>query len=770
MKHAKRFLALLLTLCLLSGVTPAAQAFSDVSDFAESAAAESLASLGIVDSVDRFNPRSNLTRAQFCKIAVLAAGFDEQSLYSGYTIYPDVPASAWYAPYVNAAVRKYSMIKGDERGYFNPDQNITYGEAVTILLRMLGYQVADIGLMWPSDYVNKAHALGLDNAMQPLSASQAIPRGQAAILLCNTLLTENKEGTLFAAVSSSVGSSDSILLATSQVDPNLSANQAVVYLNGETQTYACAGTLSASLCGLRGLPVFQNRTQNRLRGFIADFRGAETETVKAVSSGVLTLESDSVTVPRDTMTVAGGLYGGYITCWFDIHPGDQVALYYNDSGVLDLISTRSKVSAALSGTYIYGVDDVVFGKNDRLVKNGAEIAKSDLQTYDVLSYSGADQTYYVSSQRITLLYQSGGPVYSNPSRVTAGNRTFSVSEQAGRYFSQSGIEPGSRMTLLFDYNGTLAAVMPVKKVTCEAVGVLRSLSDSSCTVELLSGMTLEGAPDFSGFGKFSFEGQRISSLYKLEGQLVQVSQNKDGTFALKAYKLTAPAGDLDVTRRTVGKYELADSIRVYECAARGMTLHEISLDDIPTDTVDSSKILHAERGSDGRVTTLVLCDVTGDRYIYGMVKTSSEKVTTGTSLDGEPLTRTQYTLYVRTGSGEQVYKTFFKPDLTSTKPGYVPAAVSADLIGDHARTYSLSTPSFLLLKAGTAARTDFDAYRGVRIGGSYIPLADDVVVYASRTGTFVGSLSEARANYTTFTVYLDRPADEGGIVRVILAE
>lgn len=770
MKQIKRSFSLLLTLCLLLGLAPTARAFSDVSDFAESAAAESLASLGIIDNVDHFNPRDNLTRAQFCKIAVLAAGFDEHSLYSGYTIYPDVPAGAWYTPYVNAAVRKYGIIKGDDKGRFNPDQNITYGEAVTILLRMLGYQVADIGLMWPADYVNKASAVGLDRSMQTLSAGQAIPRGQAAILLCNTLLTETKDGALFASLSHSVGQAGAILLSTSRTDPGLSAGQAVLYTGGEAQTYACADTLNAALCGLRGLPVFQSRAQNRLRGFIADLEGASLEKVKTASSGTLTLESGSVTVPRDTLTLAGGLHGSYITCWFDIRPGDDVAIYYSEGGQPELIAARSKTFGALDGTWIYGVDDIAFGKNDRLIKDGAAIAKDQLQSYDVLSYSAADQTYYVSSQRITLLYQSGGPVYSNPTQIKAGNRTFTVSEQAGRYFSQSGIEPGSKMTLLFDYNGALAAVMPTKKVTAEGVGILRSLSGSSCTVELLSGMTLEGVPDFGGFGKFYFEGQRISSLYKLEGQLVRVSQNRDGAFSFSEYAMTAPAGSLDVTRRTLGSTALADSVRIYECAARGAALHEIALSDIPADTVDRSKILHAEKGSDGRIAMLVLCDVTGDRYLYGMIKMTSEEVVVGEDLDGGALTRTQYTLYVRSGSGEQVCKTFFQPDLSTAAAGYVPAALSADLLGEQAPTYSPSAPAFLLHKAGTAQRTDFDAHRGVRLGGGYIPLADDVVIYAAKSGSFVPSLTEARANYTAFTLYLDRPADEGGAVRVITVE
>lgn len=765
-RHISLLLAFIMALCLV----PQAQAFDDVSDLAESAAAESLASIGIVDSVDRFNPQNYLTRAQFCKIAVLAAGFTESSLYSGYTIYPDVAANTWYAPYVNAAVRKYSIIQGDEKGNFNPNANITYGEAVTIMLRMLGYTTEDVGMMWPNDYVNKAQSIGLNAGMRNLGAKSAMTRGQAAILMCNMLLSKTKEGDIFAAKGYSTGSARTILLSTSQTNPTLSSNQAVLYLDGEMRTYQTSGTISTALCGMRGIPVFDARSQSRLKGFIADVGGVDFETVTDVTSTAISVKGGRLNVPRDTLTMAGGNVGPYITAWFDIKAGDEIAVYYNESGELELIATRSQATVSVGETGIYGVDTFSFQGGAKLVKGGTEISKSQLQQYDVISYSQSNNTYYVSSDRITLLYQSGSPVYSNPSQIKAGNHTFQVSEKAGKYFSQSGIKLGGQITLLLDYNGNLAAVMPSSKVSAKAVGVLSSLTDTSCTIDLLSGLKLEGRPKTSGYSIITVGGQRMSTIYRLEGQLVEVSQNSDGNFALAAVDLAShTSGDLYVSDGTIGKRSLAANAAIYECAEKGMTLHKISLSDIPTEKVSASRILYTRLNSADQVDLVVLADATGNRFTYGMIKMTTEKVESGEGLDGRPLTYTQYNYTIRTSGGVLTYSTATASDMKA-RTTYTPAAIASDLVGEGARTHNFSTPAFTLSRTATVSRSDYDTYRGFKVKGQYIPVDDKVVIYSQATDSFISSISEARANFTEFELYLDRPAAEGGSVRVIIVK
>ena len=161
----------ILTLLLAAGVclgiigsfVPSAQAFSDVGDGQLAEAVEVLSGLGIVSgySDGSYHPGDTLTRAQFCKLAVLAEGNGDQVTGSAYrTLFSDVPASNWAAPYVNLAYEE-GLVAGYGDGTFGPDDGVTAGQAATIVLHMLGYENDDIGPFWPEDYMEKAASLGL---------------------------------------------------------------------------------------------------------------------------------------------------------------------------------------------------------------------------------------------------------------------------------------------------------------------------------------------------------------------------------------------------------------------------------------------------------------------------------------------------------------------------------------------------------------------------------------------------------------------------------
>ena len=104
----QRILALLLAAGLCLGLIAAAPAlaFSDVSGEELSEAVEVLSGLGIVSGYsDRsYHPDDALTRAQFCKLAVLTEGHGDQARGSAYrTRFSDVPGGGWAAPYINLA-------------------------------------------------------------------------------------------------------------------------------------------------------------------------------------------------------------------------------------------------------------------------------------------------------------------------------------------------------------------------------------------------------------------------------------------------------------------------------------------------------------------------------------------------------------------------------------------------------------------------------------------------------------------------------------------
>lgn len=167
--------------------------FSDIKDDKTAAAAEVLKLMGVIDGTGNgeFNPDGELSRAEFCKMAVTALFSDtDYSIYSSMTIFPDVKASFWYAKYVNFASKK-SLINGYPDGGFHPDDKIPVSQAVTILLRLIGYSDETLGGVWPYAQMDFAKEMGMFLGISSeYKANDTISRADAARLFVNTILLD----------------------------------------------------------------------------------------------------------------------------------------------------------------------------------------------------------------------------------------------------------------------------------------------------------------------------------------------------------------------------------------------------------------------------------------------------------------------------------------------------------------------------------------------------------------------------------------------------
>lgn len=78
-------------------------------------------------------------------------------------------------------------------GTFQPDRAISYGEAVTILMRLLRTDAdAASGGIWPEGYIDLAKASGVSAGVE-LAGGAAISRAQAAQLFVNGARREGDE-------------------------------------------------------------------------------------------------------------------------------------------------------------------------------------------------------------------------------------------------------------------------------------------------------------------------------------------------------------------------------------------------------------------------------------------------------------------------------------------------------------------------------------------------------------------------------------------------
>ena len=279
-------LALVLTLSAAAIPASAAGSFSDVTDKKTAQNVEILKLLGVIEGngAGQFNPYAQLTRAEFSKMVVMLIGKGNEAMrYRTVTIFPDVRASHWAAGYINLAVRQTEpkLLAGTPDGTFQPERAITYGEAVTILMRVLGYADKDTGGVWPDSYIDLAKSAGVSNGVE-LAGNAAITRAQAAQLFVNVLYADTKDGKNY------IDRGDKYTLVS--VDGG-TGELRLIDEKGVIVTKTLENPSSASvLIGLKGYLV--ERTNGKVRTFLPE----NGETVGTISNAAVIVSADRSTV------------------------------------------------------------------------------------------------------------------------------------------------------------------------------------------------------------------------------------------------------------------------------------------------------------------------------------------------------------------------------------------------------------------------------------------------------------------------------------------
>lgn len=780
----KRFVSLCLAGLIM--VAPASAVFTDISDSRVSQTAAVLDALGIMQGVggSSFAPGKALTRAQFCKLAVTAMGVTDVSPYASYTIFPDVKHSHWAAPYINAAVRhpelkEKSIIRGYADGSFGPDKIVSYGEVCTMLLRMLGYKEEDVGPFWPADYIAQAQAIGLTDGVTITDARAAVKRGDAAVLLLNALNTDKKgeEGsTLLDKVASSTVK-DCILLETGKTHSGLAADAALFYEDGVVDAESprkTAGTLDSSMIGVYGTIVIGKGSSKVAVGVIPN--GNKTEAYEVVNAEADRIVTTNGTLRPDRKTK---LYisrdyamDEYENVWANLQSGDTLTLYYNEYGVLQLMAVLPKTTAGAAHSFVYGLaTSRRISAEYTIIKNGAKIDASKLEKYDVVTLDAANRQAIVSDTKLSGKYQTDSTTYSHPSQVKILGKDFEVSSEAAATFKD--MKLNDYITLLFDADGNVAAAYPKKDVSAEMQGIVTKIDAEKATVTLTNGLTLRDIP--------------IAKDVKTDvmGRLVTVSQSGEKADLIRRTLSGKTTGNWSVAEGKLGSNAVSSKVRVYEEVLSGAPLNAINVSDIDLTSVPASQIKYTVQDNAGTVTNIVLGDVTGESWIYGIgygkkIKGNFYPPADSGYSDMQPEEQEEYQRkhpeyysytyavvpkYWQDGKmvDDKEYRVPSLPSGLNGNPIGIPRGYSTD---ESIVNTSLDTLKLPLID--TVKPSAFDGSSGVRTKDGYYELAENIGVYVSEQNRFV-SLQTAKSNYTSFRVYANKTAENGGKIRVIVA-
>lgn len=195
----KKFLGMLLTFTLvISSISVVA--YYDIDDSNVESAVDILSSFDIINGYEdgSFRPDAYITRAEFSKIIVKTCTYE----YNGYdenTGFYDVSSSDWAKDYIYIA-KNLNIVNGVDNRHFEPESNITYEQAIKMIVAALGYGDKAEKVGYPQGYINIANSLGITDNVNYINEDYAT-RGDIAVMVNNALYSEyyniwNENGTI----------------------------------------------------------------------------------------------------------------------------------------------------------------------------------------------------------------------------------------------------------------------------------------------------------------------------------------------------------------------------------------------------------------------------------------------------------------------------------------------------------------------------------------------------------------------------------------------
>ena len=193
----KKLISILLAGIIL--VTSTSVIFAAKNENVSSYAVDTLCDLGFIigDNAGNLQLDKPVTRAEFATILLRVLGLSEDNTPVVMPNFSDVPQTHWAAGII-AHCSTLGIINGYGDGTFGPDDNVNYQDAITMMVRTLGYEPAVGNAGYPTGYLTKAGELGLTKGVSG-SSNLPILRKDIIYLVFNSLdvplMTQSGYGT-----------------------------------------------------------------------------------------------------------------------------------------------------------------------------------------------------------------------------------------------------------------------------------------------------------------------------------------------------------------------------------------------------------------------------------------------------------------------------------------------------------------------------------------------------------------------------------------------
>ena len=380
----------------------------------------------------------------------------------------------------------------------------------------------------------------------------------------------------------------------------------------------------------------------------------------------------------------------------------------------------------------------------KVLRNNSAASLSGIQDYDIVYWNASMGTVWAYAKKATGVIQAIEPSGAAPQSVTVAGRSYAIESSAAAYaLSDLGqYHLGSTVTLLLGRGGGVAEVADISASAGECVGVVLAAEKASY-------------PDGSG-GTYTTHTVTLATdgqpyqypskgVYPVGSVVRATVAPNGGEVTLRGLSTAALEGTVSADGTRLGNHTFAVGAQLLDVGNdQGAVIAPSRLAGMK---LERKQVRWYSLNPQGEIEAMILNDVTGDVYQYGVITRFEEP-------DGE---MNPYYSYEYDVGGV----TYTLPNTSTQFPAQGRGPIR--IVGEPSspdRLYPLTSAG-----EGQIAGGQFVA------GTRKYTLSDGVAVYELRSGRYyLSSLARAEEEGKTLTAWYDKEASAGGRIRVMIVQ
>ena len=249
-------------------------------------------------------------------------------------------------------------------------------------------------------------------------------------------------------------------------------------------------------------------------------------------------------------------------------------------------------------------------------RNDKTSASAELNKYDVYYYSESLQTVWIYTRRAAGRITAVSPSASAPTALTVAGSTYSLgsSAVASKISSLNGGGVGEVVTLLLGMDNEVADVITGEEADSVFYGVVQTANRSlvedngADVLQKISVMCTDGIIRTVNIDK---------SLNYPTGWLVEISVTPEGE-QVTAIESKSVSGTINDTATALEDYALADDVQILDTTSEGLA-GTVRPSRIAGTKLNALTVRYYTLNEQGQIDRLILNDVTGDLWKYGVL-------------------------------------------------------------------------------------------------------------------------------------------------------